>query len=510
MLDTISPFRLVKLALSFGFLLLTSKLFTQQLDSSLTQIAFNHDAMGAATLVFCETDILHEHYIGYSDFQRGIKVNPDTYFRVASISKLITAMAFMQLVEENEVSLDQSIHSILGYAPINPAYPSINLTPRMLLSHTSSIIDGPGYSSFLQASVGQNPIPDLSEILLPSGSFYHSGQFNALEPGSYFNYSNLNYVILGTLIEKISGMRFDAYCRQTIFEPLNLDASFNVNDLDSIDLLAVLYRKVGGVWQPQADDFQGVQPVHTNLDNYLPGTNAGRWGPQGSLRIKARDLARLLQFFMQDEEAASSVLSRETLLSMMQEAWAYTGSNGNSYGDLFLSWGLGVHRITGTPGKDQVLTGSEAMFGHTGEAYGLVSDAFLDTTRKVGFVWMTNGVGAGFVLNASSAFYTIEQEVFTAIEQEGELESCQELVIEPFLSPKVKMQLFPNPCYDRIRISNLTPGENSLLRIYSLEGILLLSEPIREESMVLELAHLPPGVYGVRWNDAFEYFVKVN
>ncbi len=58
----------------------------------------------------------------------------------------------------------------------------------------------------------------------------------------------MNYVILGTIVEKVSGVRFDTYCMENIFEPLGIDASFNPADLDDMNQLAVLYRKVSGVW----------------------------------------------------------------------------------------------------------------------------------------------------------------------------------------------------------------------------------------------------------------------
>ena len=151
----------------------------------------------------------------------------------------------------------------------------------MLLSHTSTIIDGTTYSSFLDATVNNNPIPNLSELLTTSGAYYTSGQFNNTVPGTYFNYSNINYVILGTIVEKISNTRFDVYCKQNISMPLGIDASFNVNDLVDIDQLAVLYRKPNGIWTPQADNYQGIQPVFNNLNGYIPGTNGGRFGPQG-------------------------------------------------------------------------------------------------------------------------------------------------------------------------------------------------------------------------------------
>ena len=100
-------------------------------------------------------------------------------------------------------------------------------------------------------------------------------------------------MILGTIIEKVSGLRFDTYCYQNISSPLGINASFNVNDLMDINELAVLYRKVNGVWSPQVDNYQGIQPMFNNINGYVPGTNGGRFGPQGGFRCSGQDLVKI-------------------------------------------------------------------------------------------------------------------------------------------------------------------------------------------------------------------------
>lgn len=92
----------------------------------------------------------------------------------------------MQLVEQNLLDLNTDISTILGFNVRNPNYPNTAITVKMLLSHTSSIINGSTYDAFLQATSNNNPIPNLGEILTPSGSFYNTGQFNNILPGTYF------------------------------------------------------------------------------------------------------------------------------------------------------------------------------------------------------------------------------------------------------------------------------------------------------------------------------------
>lgn len=396
----------------------------QSFEKEIDKIANEHDLMGGALVVFCDTGILHSHYFGRAILEENRLVGEHTLFRVASISKLVTAVAIMQQVERNKLQLDSDISTVLGFPIRNPNFPAQAITPRMLLSHTASFVDGPSYDSFLTATYREDSVPDIREILLQTGRFYDHQLYHSALPGSYFHYSNLNYVLLGTILEKITGERFDRYCQRSVFGPLKILASFNVQELVQPENLAVLYRKNGLEWLPQVDYLKGNLEKDTTLLSYVPGTNAGRLGPQGGMRISAFDLAKLFQCLFASKSGDSSLLLAASVNQMVSEQWRFTGENGNTQEGLFLSWGLGVHRIRSTPGKDQVLPGSGWMIGHAGEAYGLVSSAYYDPERKVGLVFITNGSGVGYATGKNSAFYSVEEAVFRVIEAFGELDSC--------------------------------------------------------------------------------------
>ena len=476
-----------------ALLCLTSIVKAQILTNEFNVISGNNDMMGGTLVVFCQNGIIENISIGKSDLSRNINSTVDTKYRIASISKTITAIAVMQLVEQNLLDLDTDISTILGYSVQNPNHPTIPITTRMLLSHTSTIIDGTTYSSFLGATVNNNPILNLSELLTTSGAYYTTGQFNNTIPGTYFNYSNINYVILGTIIEKISNTRFDIYCKQNISIPLGIDASFNVNDIADIDQLAVLYRKPNGVWTPQADNYQGIQPVFNNLNGYIPGTNGGRFGPQGGFRCSGQDLAKLFLVLMNKGNFdGDTLLSESSCNAMFANEWTFNGSNGNNYYGLFRSWGLGIHRITSTPGNDIALPGSLSMFGHTGEAYGLVSDAYFDTIRKVGFVFMNNGIGTGYQTSNNSIFYTIEQEIFSAIENYGNISSCLQTVGFEQIQEDLTL-IYPNPTNGLvdIEIQNQTIQN---IKVFDLRGQ-LIKETAESQ---FDLSNFSDGTYFIR------------
>lgn len=476
-----------------ALLTFTSIVKTQTLTTEFNVISANNDMMGGTLVVFCENGIIENISIGKSDLSRNINSTLDTKYRIASVSKTITAIAVMQLVEQNLLDLDADISTILGYSVQNPNHPTIPITSRMLLSHTSTIIDGTTYSSFLGATVNNNPILNLSELLTTPGAYYTSGQFNNTVPGTYFNYSNINYVILGTIVEKISNTRFDVYCKQNISMPLGIDASFNVNDLMDIDQLAVLYRKPNGIWTPQADNYQGIQPVFNNLNGYIPGTNGGRFGPQGSFRCSGQDLAKIFLVLMNKGNFnGDTLLSESSCNAMFANEWTFNGSNGNNYYGLFRSWGLGIHRVTSTPGNDIALPGSISMLGHTGEAYGLVSDAYFDTIRKVGFVFINNGIGIGYQTNNNSIFYTIEQEIFAAIENYGNIISCLQTVGFEQIQEDLTL-IYPNPTNGLVNIEIQNQTIQSI-KVYDLQGQLI----IETAESQFDLSNYPNGMYFIR------------
>jgi CubicO group peptidase (beta-lactamase class C family) len=465
----------------------------QILNNILDGVATGNDMMGGSVVVYCGDSIVEIWNYGTADLEREIPVGPQTKYRIASVSKMVTAIAVLQLVDQGAINLDDNISDILGYQVVNPNYPETPMTVSMLLSHESGIVDGTTYADFMESTISENPIPNLSELLTPEGDYYTAGQFNNIEPGTYFNYANINYVILGTIVEQAADQRFDVYCREHIFEPLGLDASFNVNDLEDIDDVAVLYRKINGTWTPQADDYQGVQPLFTNLDGYVPGTNGGRFGPQGGLRISAQDIAKIAMCLMVPGLNVSLNLSDTMISLMLMQQWLYDGNNGNNYYGLFRSWGLGVHRITSTPGGDIVLAGSNAMFGHTGEAYGLVSDVYFDIDRNVGLVFITNGVGNGYQFGKYSAFYTVEQEIFGAIENYGNIGTCIAAHIDN--AEQTRLMAFPNPVDDEITvIGSLREGQMNL-KLVSADGRVVRDLRNSTPVQTFNIEDLADGVY---------------
>lgn len=390
---------------------------SQTLQQQLNTIAENFQLMGMSVVTLCDGEIDEVFNYGLRDFQRQLPYDDDTKLRIASVSKAITATGLMILVDEGAINLNDDISQYLGFTARNPQYPNVPITVRMVVSHTSSIQDGSGYSPFLSATVGAPGLPpSISSVLVPGGTYYTNNIWRTESPGSFFAYSNLNYGVLASVIEAASGMRFDEFMADRIFDPLGLTCSYNVASLPDIDELGVIYRNQGG-WTPQIDNFQGVAPAQPNLTGYVPGTNGSRFGPQGGLRASTLELARLMLLHMNngyDPVSDTQLLSTATMELMHTPVWTFNGSNGDNYFNLFNQWGLGIQQTTNAPMGDIVIPGVP-MLGHAGEAYGLVSDWYFNKDTGRGIIFMTNGIWPGYSFGNSSAFYTLEEAVFSAV-----------------------------------------------------------------------------------------------
>ena len=477
---------------SFCFCLLQSTSGQEVLDD-LNDVSTDFNVMGMSVIALCDGEIDVEYYAGLRDFTRQLPVNSDTQYRIASISKAITATGLMLLVDQGVVSLNADISDYLGFEARNPLFPSTPITVEMVLSHRSGIQDGAGYNDFLNATyLAENDLPELAELLLADGDYFTSNIWRTETPGSYFAYSNLNYGVIATIIEAASNQRFDLFMQDNVFEPLGLHCTYNPSLIDNIDNVAVIYRNQGG-WSPQVDNFQGNTPEPVNIQDYVPGGNGLRFAPQGGLRASARDLARLMQLHINngfDNLTQTQLISSDLVELMHTPVWTYNGSNGDNYFNLFNSWGLGVQVTTNTPMGDVVFDGF-TMVGHAGEAYGLVSDWYFHKATGSGIIFMNNGVFSGYNFGTTSAFYTIEEAVFDAVEPEFSL--CTTHISTSV--EELQLSIFPNPIVSGEALhSTQTTGRATL---FNLHGIPLISD-VAFSNGEIDLPKLDAGTYLVQ------------
>jgi len=497
---------LLKLILWFSIVVCFQNLSAQNFSTDLENVFTQQQLMGISVVTVCEDVVNNNLNFGLRDFARNLPINENTLYRIASISKSVTSIALMILFEEGKFSLDDDISNILGFTVRNPNFPNTPITVRMLLSHQSTIVDGSGYFDFLSATSAQNPPPALSELLQPNGSFYTNDIWLNEPVGEYFTYCNLNFAIIGTLIEKLSNQRFDVFCKERIFTPLQIDASFNIQDLQDIDNVAVLYRKQSGSWTPQVDNYQGIMPPPRNLDDYVIGTNGAIFAPQGGLRISATNLAKIMILLMKGGTYNNvQILQPQTIELMQTPEYEYNGSNGENYYGLFCSWGLGLHLITNSQQGDLIYN-NLTMKGHAGEAYGLISDMYYNEDENVGFVFITNGAAADFEMGEYSSFYRTEELVFTTIYNN---------VFEEYLSnnelntsSNFNFTISPNPASEFVTIVSNNFCSNIFCEISNISGQVVKKFAVSSSNFNYDISDLPSGEYIFSFQNEKETFLK--
>lgn len=323
----------------------------------------------------------------------------DAPLRVASVSKLVTTLGVLRLVEQGRLDLDRDVSDYLGWRFRNPAHPDVPISLRLLLSHRSSLLDDGGYFFPLGATL--------------QGSL-SAKSWHAQPPEAVFSYTNLNFGVAASVMERVTGERFDRLMRRLVLEPLAIDACYNWSgcSADAISRAAVLYRKSSNEegwapsadWVAQVDDLRARPPAclvrlaapdaACDLAAYRPGDNGTLFAPQGGLRISVRDLGRIARLLLNDGELDGvRLLKPETVQLMLTPVWRQgEGTTGESYGGLMRCYALSVQCLIG--GGDQPVAGDPRWLGHMGDAYGLWSGIWIDRVAGRGYAYAVTGTAA--------------------------------------------------------------------------------------------------------------------
>jgi CubicO group peptidase (beta-lactamase class C family) len=366
------------------------------------------DPRAWARVDFDRDGVTHVQAGGQADPRSGRRVTADDPVRVASISKLVTAIAVMRLVEDKVLDLDADVSATLGYPVRNPAFPDRPITLRLLLSHRSSLRDGAGYAIALDRR--------LTDTLAdPRGwDADHA-------PGTWFQYTNLNFPVIASVMERATDERFDRLMKRLVLAPLHLDACFNwTTCTDAAVARAVVLYDAQGV--AVRDDLYGRRPAcdvtpaadgGCDLATWRAGENGALFSPQGGLRIAMRDLATIGRLIARGGEVDGvRLLTPAAVATLAQPEWTFDGSNGDTDLGFQCRYGLAVQTLaTSRPGcRDDLFGDGVPRIGHAGEAYGLRSGLWIDPRSGKGVAYFTTRVRDG-VRGRRSGFSPDEEAI---------------------------------------------------------------------------------------------------
>ncbi len=357
---------------ALAFLLVPITFYGQKnFEAELQKIADQYKAVGLAVVVVKDNKIAYQANIGYKDKAQKTPLQEGDLFRIASISKSFTTTSLLQLVENGVLHLDDDVSDLIGFPIRNPHYPDTPITLKMILSHTSSINDSQRYSSL--------------DIINPKKNDTWEKSYNNYKPGTKYDYSNLNYNLAGSILEKWSSTPFHSYVVQHILKPLGLYGGYDVDSLDQ-GKFAKIYH-----YNKKTDDYSPSPAAYASIKekkkDYQMGYSTPLYSPTGGMKISAKDLAKYMIMHMNHGAYPNGHILKKESSELMQSPVIQVSNRAD--------YGLAI-RIA----RDLV-DGIE-LTGHTGSAYGLYSAMFFDPEKKFGFVVITNGSMSGKVGNYNS------------------------------------------------------------------------------------------------------------
>lgn len=337
-----------------------------QKQAKFNAILESYQTMGASIALIKDGSIVDTFQYGRADRAENIPIDSDTYFRIASISKMVSAVGVMQLVEDGKLALDADLGDYFHFPIRNPYFPETLVTLRQVMSHTATLLDTYHYK---EATKPDGKIELLRHVL--NGNYTHL-DYMKREPGTVAAYSNFGGGLLGTLIEQVSGYTVDEYMNWKVFTPLNVGGGYHTPCLPYDANIAKVYDGRAGMMTldltDKTDEHFDAEPeeayVHT----------------AGALVMTAEGLAKILIALAGDGSVYGYQLLQPETVEMMRTRQDNIGSVACDS-----RRGLNLNIITNQ------LVRNRTLYGHQGKAYGMICAAYFDPTDQTGVVLLTNG-----------------------------------------------------------------------------------------------------------------------
>jgi CubicO group peptidase (beta-lactamase class C family) len=328
-------------------------------DRLMTEFMSKHDIPGASLAVTKDGRLVYARGYGYADVEAKRKVQPQSLFRIASISKPITAVAILQLVERKKLSLDDRMADVLRGTPpfkgtkkIAPQFAKVTI--RQLLQHTGGWDRGVSFDPMFRlvdiAKTFEVPSPAKIEHIIR----YMKPRPLDFTPGERFAYSNFGYCLLGRVIENVSGKSYETHVKQRVLAPVGIRSM-------QLGKTPLAGRARNEVRYYAAKNRTGKSILAKDAGNTVPlpyGVwDLGVMDSHGGWIASAVDLAKFASAF--DDPSDSPLLKRESIETMFKRPPGKAGqeADGTAKGTYYgCGWmvrpvgenGLGNHWHTGS------------------------------------------------------------------------------------------------------------------------------------------------------------------
>jgi CubicO group peptidase (beta-lactamase class C family) len=329
---------------------------------------------GLSVALIDDKGLIWAQGFGYADKENNIPATPETIYRVASISKIFTATAIMQLAEQGRINIDESLTTYLPEFSIKTRFAGGGrITPRNLMTHHSGLP-----ANFYKGIFSSNPEPFTMVIK------ELKDEYLAYSPDSVYSYSNLGVTLLGGVIERVSGQGYAFYMKESILGPIGMDnSSFSTKT----DLTAAKGYKDGDV------------TIELGIRD-LPATG---------LLSSVVDLGRFIQMVLKGGMySGRQIIKAETLAEMLRPQ--------NTKVPLDMGINIGLGWALDGMGNTEIKNGGQVAH-HGGSLPAFNSQLLVLPEQKLGVVVLTNSSTRPAVDNIATEALILALEVKTGVKQ---------------------------------------------------------------------------------------------
>jgi CubicO group peptidase (beta-lactamase class C family) len=319
--------------------------------------------VGAATLVMKDGHVLAHHESGFGDRALGQRVDTNTIFHWGSITKSLTAISVMQMVQRDRLSLDsRATDFIPELRRVHSAYGSMDsITVRMLLSHSSGLQGGTW--PWTRGRPWEPFEPTTWEQLVAMMPY----QELAFKPGARYSYSNPGFIYLGRIVEQLTGDPWEAYVQKNIFTPLGLTRSY----FNSTPYHLAQYRSNNYYLAKDSAGATGVKPNGRDFNPGITIPNGGWNAPLGDLATYVAFLTNASHGDGATQRTYDTVLPHATFERMWEPRYV-TGTDSTG------EW-MGLSFFVNTKGGATIV-------GHTGSQAGFRAYFYWNPATKVAVI----------------------------------------------------------------------------------------------------------------------------
>ncbi len=458
-------------------------------DKAMTNLLTKYKVKGAQLALTYKGRLVYNRGFGYANTATSTLVQPNHRFRVASVSKPITSIAVMHLIEQGKLHLNDTIFGAKGILKDVKYQKAIdsrvyNITLQNLLEHTGGwdrfISGDPFFPAYAASIIGIYDMAIAMGVPAPgtaqSTIEYMLNNFqldNA--PGTVSAYSNLGFSIIGQVIEKVTGQGYEKYVRDTILIPIGItDIQAGATLLSNQLPMEVNYYNNYNT--QNVSIYNGITMLPYAYGTY----NMESMGGAGAWVASAKDLCKLLVavdgFPSKPDILLPSTITRMTRVSA---AYAYYA----------LGWSINP---------------TDNNWYHTGYLPGTCRSEFVRRSDEINGALLVNTDAniSGLSTEIDNILYLYPPlvknwpsgDIFTNI---GEPES------------EFSISLFPNPTHNQINIKAPTQSMGSTYTVSDYTGKAVLNGKIYSENTIVELSELSAGMYFLRVGDNLKQTFKI-